>query len=155
MHTLFAHRNNAWQVWAARLLIAIGLLWNLQAAVQFMLKPAAFAPEFQLEGVPGRAAVVGYGILFLMWQVPYGFALLHPVRFKVSLWSAFIMQTIGVIGESLLLSTIPGEYLLLRGSIVRFIIFDGAGVLILVVALILTRNLHYSSETPDQSLLPE
>ncbi|MFU8826619.1 MAG: hypothetical protein ACNA70_03925 [Brevefilum sp.] len=140
MRLLFSRQSNPLSVWVARLLIAIVLFWNLQAAVQFMFNPAAFAPAFQLQGVPGRAAVAGYGILFLMWQVPYVFALLHPVRFKVSLWSALIMQTIGVIGESILLTTIPAEYPLLRSSIVRFIIFDGAGVPILLTALWVIRH---------------
>jgi hypothetical protein len=146
MRTLFARHNNPRQAWAARLLIAIVLFWNLQAAFQFMLRPEAFAPAFQLEGVPGRAAVAGYGILFLMWQVPYVFALLHPVKFKVSLWSAFIMQSIGVVAESILLTTIPGEYQLLRASILRFIIFDGVGVPILLSALWTTRHFSYHPE---------
>ncbi len=141
MRPLLARHNNPWQVWAARLLIAIVLFWNLQAAVQFMFTPDVFVPAFQLEGVPGRAAVAGYGILFLMWQVPYLFALLHPTRFRISLWTALIMQSIGVIGESILLSTIPDEYVLLRASILRFIIFDGAGIPILLGALWATRHL--------------
>lgn len=140
MHDLFTHYNNPRRVWVARLLVTIVLVWNLQAAFQFMLKPDIFTPSFQLEGVPGRAAVAGFGILFLMWQVPYGFALLHPVKFNISLWTALIMQAIGVVGESLLLSTIPMDYSLLRGSIIRFIIFDAAGVLILLAALILVRH---------------
>jgi len=148
MRSLFSRHNNPWQVWAARLLITFVLFWNLQAAVQFMFNPGVFAPSFQLEGVPGRAAVAGFGILFLMWQVPYGFALLHPVRFRVSLWTALIMQTIGVVAESILLSTIPGEYPLLRGSIIRFIFFDGAGVLILIPALILVRGQIFTQADP-------
>jgi hypothetical protein len=137
---MFQPLNNPWHVWAARLLIAVPLFWNLQAALQFMIRPQVFVPAFQLEGVPGRAAIAGYGILFLMWQVPYVSALLHPVRFKISLWQALIMQTIGVVAESILLSTIPMDYTLLRGSILRFIIFDGAGVLLLVAAILLIRH---------------
>lgn len=140
MNGLFVRKDNPARVWVARLLIAIVLFWNLQAAILFMLKPAAFAPAFQLEGIPGRAAVAGFGILFLMWQVPYAFALLHPVRFKISVWTALIMQAIGVVGESLLLFTIPTEYQPLRGSIIRFVLFDGAGVLSLLAALILVRR---------------
>ena len=148
MHTLFSRADNPWYVWAARLLIAVVLFWNLQAAFLFMLTPDAFVRAFQLEGVPGRAAIVGYDILFLMWQVPYVFALLHPVKFKVSLWQALIMQVIGTVAESILLSTIPGDYQLLRGSILRFILFDGAGVLILLGAILLVRHQQYK-ETMD------
>jgi len=50
-----------------------------------------------------------------------------------------------VAAESFLLSTILGEYSHLRARIVRFIIFDGAGVVILLGALIIIRNHQYSS----------
>jgi DNA-binding phage protein len=138
MKTLFSRSNSTWQIWVARGLIVVVLFWNLQAAMHFMINPMRYAPSFQLEGVPGRAAVAGYGILFLMWQVPYIFAFLHPVRFRISLWSAFIKHLIGVVAESILLSTIPSEYGLLRTSIVRFIIFDGSGVLMILAALVFT-----------------
>ncbi len=140
MYSLFSRKNNLWQVWTARLLISVVMFWNLQAAFLFMLTPDAFVRAFQLEGVPGRAAVVGYGILFLMWQVPYVFALLHPVRFKISLWQALIMQAIGTLGESILLASIPLEYQILRGSILRFILFDAAGMVILLGAILLVRQ---------------
>ncbi len=75
-----------------------------------------------------------------MWQVPYGFALLHPVRFKVSMWQALIMQVIGTVAESILLTTIPLEYQLLRSSIQRFILFDAAGAVLLLGGILLVRN---------------
>lgn len=50
------------------------------------------------------------------------------------------MQTIGVVAESILLSTIPLDYALLRGNILRFIIFDAAGVVILLGALIIIKG---------------
>lgn len=134
--------NNPWQVWAARLFIFVVLFLNLQAAILFMFTPDSFVRAFQLEGIPGRAAIVGYGILFLMWQVPYIFALLHPVKFNLSLWQALIMQVIGTVGESILLSTIPGEYQLLRSSIQRFIVFDAAGVLLLMLAILLIKHVQ-------------
>jgi hypothetical protein len=48
------------------------------------------------------------------------------------------MQTIGVLGESILLTTIPSEYQTLRGSILRFILFDAAGLVLLIGACILS-----------------
>jgi len=142
MNKFFSRMNNPWQVWAARLFIFVVLFLNLQAAILFMFTPDSFVRAFQLEGIPGRAAIVGYGILFLMWQVPYIFALLHPVKFNLSLWQALIMQVIGTVGESILLSTIPGEYQLLRSSIQRFIVFDAAGVLLLMLAILLIKHVQ-------------
>lgn len=129
-----------WREWAARILIAGVLFWNLQAAVYFMFHPTDLLVPFQLEGIPGRSAIIGYGILFLMWCVPYVFALVHPVKWRTSLWEALIMQGIGTTAELILRSSIPTDYVLLRASITRFALFDGAGVLLLMAALFLTRR---------------
>lgn len=129
-------------IWIPRVLIGIVLFWNLQAAVYFVLKPELFVSSFELVGVPGSAAVVGIGILFLMWQVPYIFALVHPVKFRVSLLEAIAMQAIGLVAESWLRSTISVDFALLRSSILRFIIFDGTGLLVLIIAFLLVNKNH-------------
>jgi hypothetical protein len=82
--------------------------------------------------------VAGTGLLFLMWQVPYVFALVNPMKFKVSLIEALVMQIIGLVGESILLTRITSEHAMLSSSITRFIFFDGMGVVLLGVALGLT-----------------
>jgi len=140
MNGFLLYLRRRWQEWAARFLIAGVLFWNLQAAVYFMFRPADFLEPFQLEGIPGRSAIIGYGILFLMWCVPYVFALVHPVKWRISLWEALIMQGIGTTAELILLSSIPTDYVLLRSSITRFALFDGAGVLLLMTALVLSRQ---------------
>lgn len=127
------------RLWAARLLIVTVLTINLLCAFEFILRPSVYQGSYELDGEVGKAVIIGFGILFLMWQVPYFFALANPVKHKVSLISAVIMQAIGLIGESLLLHTIPDEHTLLRGSVIRFIIFDGAGLVLLFVALYLVR----------------
>jgi hypothetical protein len=50
------------------------------------------------------------------------------------------MQTIGLVGESLIFATVPEFHTLLRGSIMRFIAFDALGLLLLFAAAILTRK---------------
>ncbi len=147
MHILFSKENNPLRVWMARLLIAIVLFWNLQAAFLFTFKPLLFIASFQLDGIPGKAAVAGYGILFFMWQVPYVFAFLHPVIFKISLWQALIMQSIGVLGETILLSTISSDYYLLRSSVLRFIVFDGVGIIILFGSLLLIKRINVQKDS--------
>ena len=130
-----ALKNSNWQTWLSRGLVIIVLLLNLQAGILFVVSPHIFVGAFELAGMPGRAAVQGVGILFLMWQVPYVFAAVNPVRYKISLVSACLMQLIGLVGETLLLASIPVEYGLLRGSITRFIWFDAGGLVLLVIAL--------------------
>ena len=125
------------QLWAGRALITAVTLMNLQAAFQFMLFPKEYAWGFELGGTPGSAMMQGVGLLFLMWNIPYIFAAVHPVKNFISLIEAVIMQFIGVVGESWLLSRLPGEHPLINASVGRFIIFDGAGLGLLIVALLL------------------
>lgn len=121
----------------ARILIGIVTLLNLQAAFQFMIWPSKYAPGFELGGSAGDAVIRGMGLLFLMWNIPYLFAVTDPVRRFVSLVEAVIMQAIGVFGESALLLTLKGEHPQIHASVLRFILFDGAGLVLLLIALTL------------------
>lgn len=122
------------RLWAARLLIAVVVAWNLECALVFLLNPAVFASGFELSGVPGEAAVRGFAVLFVMWNIPYLVALRQPRRNRSSLWETLAMQAVGVIGESLVFLSIPVGHLVLRSSLLRFIMFDAAGVLLLIGA---------------------
>lgn len=124
-------------VWIARLLVGIVTFLNLQAAFYFLIRPQDYAPGFELIGEPGSAMIRGVGLLFVMWNIPYIVALIHPMRHFVSLIEAVVMQAIGVVGESLILLTIPDIHLQIHSSVMRFIFFDGAGLISLVIALIL------------------
>ncbi len=126
-----------WSMWISRGLILVVLVWNLDAAITFMLFPQQFVASFELTGVPGGIAIAGTGLLFLMWQVPYVFAVINPQKHRLSLIEALLMQSIGLVGESILLSRVSSEFNPLRNSILRFIVFDGIGVLLLVIALML------------------
>lgn len=125
------------RLWAARLLIAIVVAWNLQCALVFLMTPGAFAPGFELTGVPGEAAIRGMAVLFVMWNIPYLVALWQPRRHRISLWEAMTMQTIGVFGESLILFSISAGHTVLHASLVRFITFDATGVVALIGAMLL------------------
>ncbi|HOE35589.1 MAG TPA: hypothetical protein PLF02_06305 [Anaerolineaceae bacterium] len=122
------------RIWIARVLIAVVLAVNLQAAVSYLLNPQAFSASFELRGAPGSAAVAGVGILYLMWQVPYIFALSNPIVRRVSLLEAILMQTIGLVGETWLLGRIDAGHAVLRSSITRYIVFDAAGLVFLAAA---------------------
>ena len=124
----------------ARVLIAIVFFFNVQCALVFIINPSAYAPAFELQGVAGAALVRAMGILFLMWNVPYAVALLDPQKNRISLIEALIMQAIGLIGETLLLLTLPEGHQPLRATALRFILFDGSGLLLLLIAFFLTRQ---------------
>lgn len=137
----------ALRVWAARLLIAVVVAWNLECALVFLLNPGMFAPGFELTGIPGAAALRGFAVLFVMWNIPYLVALWHPLHHHLSLWEALVMQTIGVIGESLILVTLPAGHPILHASLLRFIIFDASGVFCLIGAM---RLAHISRLPADE-----
>lgn len=126
------------RVWLGRALIGLVLFFNAQAALWFMRFPHQFAPQFGLAGPLGDAVVRAIGILFLMWTVPYFVAVSNPVRQRVSLFEAIAMQAIGLLGESLLLARFPAGYPQVEASILRFMAFDGGGLLALVLAAAVT-----------------
>lgn len=124
----------------ARILIGIVTFFNLQCAAVFLVYPTRYAPAFEVSGVPGASFVSALGILFLMWNVPYLFALTNPLKYRTSLIQAVIMQAIGLAGESILFLNTPASHALLRQTTLRFIIFDGGGLFLLLLAFLITHK---------------
>jgi len=123
------------RLWLARGCIAVVFFANVQCAIAFLLAPEVFSPSYELTGVVGSATVQAMGVLFLMWNVPYVVALWHPYHHRISLWEAVSMQAIGVIGESIILASLPESRAVLRTSIERFVWFDGLGLAFLLIAV--------------------
>jgi hypothetical protein len=124
----------------ARGLVGLVILWNLQAALVFLLWPDRYTAAFELQGAVGAATLRGMGVLFLMWNIPYLVALWNPVRYRISLYEALAMQTIGLAGEGIIYLTVPVIHAVLRASILRFIAFDALGLLLLLLAAWITRE---------------
>ena len=90
---------------------------------------------FGLEGTAGEQIVRALGLLFIMWNVPYAFALANPKKHRISLIEAVIMQAIGLIGETSIL-LVGGPYPSpIESTLKRFILFDGIGLVFLLIAL--------------------
>lgn len=120
----------------ASLLISIVFIINIQAGIDFYFNPEKYTAAYELSGIPGEISVAGVGLLFIMWNVPYAFALWNPSRNKVSLIQATIMQFLGVIGETALLYRFSAQdFPYLASSIKRFVYFDGAGLILLFIAV--------------------
>lgn len=122
------------RIWISRLLIGLVTAWNLQAAFVFLLFPDRFIRAYELSGIPGQAAIRGFGLLFLMWNIPYLFALKDPVCYRLALTLSLLMQLTGLVGETFIYFTLPIGHEMLGGSILRFITFDGVGLVLLVIA---------------------
>jgi len=125
---------------AARVCIAAVLLSNVQCAVVFWARPQVYAPSFDLSGPAGEATVRGFAVLFLMWNVPYVVALWHPQRHRLSLYEASVMQALGTAGETAIFGMLPAGLPAARTALMRFILFDGGGFLVLLAAVWLTRT---------------
>jgi hypothetical protein len=129
-----------WRNWIGRLLIGTVLVINVQCAALFLWTPEAYAPSFELSGTSGEAMMRALGLLFLMWNVPYAFAAINPQKYRISLFEAILMQAIGLSGETLLLLGLPPGHQALRAATLRFIFFDGGGLLALILAALVTRR---------------
>ncbi len=127
------------RLWLARALIFAVVAWNLQAALVFWRSPEAFAPGFELSGPPGATALRGIALLFVMWNVPYLVAGWHPQKHNLALKEALAMQSLGLLGESWIYLSLPAEHALLQSSILRFISFDAAGLVLLALAFALVK----------------
>ena len=120
------------------LLIGFVFFINVQAGIDFYFNPQKYTSAFELSGIPGDVSVSGVGLLFLMWNIPYAFALWNPIRHAISLFQAILMQTFGVVGETIILFRIPDQiHPDLSNSIERFILFDGIGLIFLLYAYFL------------------
>ena len=126
-------------LWFTRAALLAVLIANMTAAIPYVLRPADYAAAYELTGVPGEVAVRGFGILFLMWAVPFIPAIWHPTRNRVAFVCVLAMQAIGLAGESLMLAGLPAGHAALRTTGLRFIAFDGAGLVVLLIAYRLSR----------------
>jgi|WetSurMetagenome_2_1015567.scaffolds.fasta_scaffold377913_2 hypothetical protein len=139
-------QNKILRLLAGRILIGLVVFSNLQCALAFLIHPGSYALAYELSGIPGQAAVRGFAILFCMWNIPYFFALVHPIRYRISLLESVLMQATGLVGESWLVCQVPLQNTVLRGSIYKFIVFDGAGLLLLLIAALITRGIDQSTK---------
>jgi hypothetical protein len=137
------------RIWTARFLIGFVVFINLHSAFSFLAHPSRYTTAYELIGVPGEAAIRGIAVLFLMWNIPYLFALWQPLKNRVSLSESILMQTTGLAGETWLVYQIPLMHETLRHSIFRFIKFDSVGLLFLLIAIAITASLWKG--TPSNS----
>ena len=122
--------------WLARLAVAIVFVVNVKCAFQFLINPEGSMGSFELFGEVGMATIRGIAVTFLMWNATYPLVILNPLRHHVLFAVVLAQQLIGLIGESYILFTIGVEHVLLREAILRFIAFDGFGLVIMALTYI-------------------
>lgn len=117
-----------------RLAVGIVFAWNVLCAFEFILRPALYASTFELSGATGQAALQGFGVLFLMWNATYPPVIVQPWRQRTLFGVILAQQAIGLLGESWIWLQLPAELTVARSATLRFIVFDGAGLLLLAAA---------------------
>ena len=127
-------------LWISRSLIGLVLFFNLESALVFLWNPQDYVAGFGVQGAVGNAIIRSIGLLFVMWNVPYLVAFLHPIKHRASLVEAIAMQTIGVLGETVLLFSLAPGLLEINNTLSRFIWFDSGGLVCLGIALWLVRK---------------
>jgi len=121
-------------LWLARITVGAVFLMNVSCALAFILQPELYSPGFEVAGVPGMIYVQGMGILFLMWNATYPLVIFHPIRYSALFVVVLIQQAIGFVGETWLWLTLPAGHSPLRATGLRFMLFDGIGLIAMAVA---------------------
>ncbi|GAP13027.1 hypothetical protein LARV_00768 [Longilinea arvoryzae] len=130
--------------WFARLAVATVFALNVSCALLFIFQPQNYTGGFEVSGVAGEAVVRGYGILFLMWNVPYLLVILQPQRHKTLFGVVLAQQAIGVLGESWMWLALPPGHAALSATGLRFIFFDGGGLIWMGAAFLGLRTANRS-----------
>ncbi len=132
-------------LWLARLALVVVFFFNVSCALAFVVRPAAYAPGFEVSGVVGQVIVRGIGILFLMWNVTYPLAIRDPWRYRWLFLIVIIQQVIGLTGETWMLLTLPPGHAALATTGWRFVAFDGGGLVAMLITFALMQLTHSRS----------
>lgn len=114
---------------AVRVAYAAVFALNVTCALQFAFDPAGYVAAYQLEGPGAEAAARGMGVAFLMWNATYPLFVARPSSHAALGAVVLVQQLIGCVGEAAILLSLPATGCeVLAASIVRFVVFDAAGL---------------------------
>lgn len=122
--------------WLTRVAFLAVFVINMQCAIAFIAWPEFYVDAYELGGVAGAAAVRGMGITFAMWNTTYPAFIALPRRFPVLGWVILAQQLVGLVGESFIYLTLPAGHAVLAAGIMRFVVFDGAGLVVMLAAFL-------------------
>ena len=128
------------RIWITRLLVLAVFAVNVYCALSFILFPEQSIGAYELTGASGIAAIQGIGFAFLMWNATYPPVIIKPARQRVLFLVIIFQQVIGLVGDAIIYYQLPEVHLVLAESILRFIIFDSAGLVLLILGFFLTRK---------------
>ena len=135
-----ANQKHPFAIWLARAAIGLVFTVNVYCALVFILQPQKYTGGFEVSGISGRIIVQSFGILFLMWNATYPPVLFHPHIHHTLFIIILVQQLIGLAGETWLLLTLPDGHSALYTTGLRFIVFDGFGLLLMGLAYLYLRH---------------
>ena len=121
-----------------RLLLLLVFASNMYCALMFFLNPADYTAAYQLAGEGAEVAIAGMGVAFAMWNATYIPLIVFPYKFTILFWVVLAQQCIGLAGETYLYLGLGPAQAIVASSIMRFIIFDAVGLVLLIIALTLS-----------------
>lgn len=130
--TFYQHKKPVVR-WIVRLCFTLVFALNITCALSFILQPSLYTSSYELSGVSGQVALQGLGIAFLMWNATYLGPIIDPHRFYSLCIVVLTQQVIGIIGELIIVLSLPPGHLLLTQSLLRFILFDTGGLVVMAL----------------------
>jgi len=127
------------RVWIARLSVFAVFAVNMYCIICFIFFPDNFIKAYELSGEAGRVAIQGIGVAFLMWNVTYPLVIIRPDTYRVLFLIVLIQQVVGLIGEIFILLSLPAGHDVLTINLMRFIIFDAGGLVLLALGFFISR----------------
>ena len=121
-----------------RLLVLLVFISNMYCAVMFFFNPGDYTAAFQISGEGAQTAIAGVGVAFAMWNVTYLPIIVFPYKFTMLFGVVVAQQIIGLAGETYLYLGLGPAQAIVASSIMRFIIFDTIGLVLLIIALTLS-----------------
>ena len=139
--TASPQHTTGWRIWFARAMVAIVFAWNVLCALQFVLLPEEYAMGYGLAPTVANGALVsGIGVAFLMWNVTYPLVIANPARYRVLFGVVLAQQLVGLLGETIIWLRLSGAGVAdgaMAAGIMRFVVFDAAGLVMMGVAFAL------------------
>ena len=135
-------------IWIARGALGLVFLVNIECALAFILQPQQYMSGFEISGIPGEVIVQSFGILFLMWNATYPPVLLCPHTQRSLFGVILAQQFIGLLGETWLLLKLPAGHAALYATGLRFVVFDGFGLLIMGLAFLYLNFIMHAQSKP-------
>jgi hypothetical protein len=112
----------------------------MSCAISFIIDPSQGTVGYELSGVGAIAAIRGMGVIMLMWNISYIPLIYRPSRFRCMFVVVIIQQLIAVAGDMYVVLFDASSASMLYDSVTRFLMFDIAGIVLLIISYFLSRK---------------